>query len=118
MKRTLILKRKLLMRRRAHPETTGNAPATMPLLLLTGDRTHDDGITPDERVQAVAMLDQLLTAASAHGFRPTDTLRTLLANGDRSARTIALAREAMDCIPMHEIDAMLKYTYRPGHADR
>ncbi|MCI0151923.1 hypothetical protein KNO81_39475 [Paraburkholderia sediminicola] len=82
MKRTLILKRKLLMRRRSHPESAGRAPATMPLLLLTGDRTHDDGMTPDERAQAGAVLDDLLAAASTHGFRQADALRTLLANGD------------------------------------
>ncbi|MFL9999133.1 hypothetical protein PQR34_47935 [Paraburkholderia sediminicola] len=118
MKRTLILKRKLMMRRRSHPDNAGSAPTTLPILMLTGDRTHDDGMTPDERAQAVAMLDELLAVASAHGFTQPYTLRALLANGDRSARTIALAHEAMACIPVHKIDAMLKHTYQPGAADK
>lgn len=120
MRRTLILKRRLLMRmrRRSHPETAGSELTTMPILMLTGDRTHDDEMTPDDRAQAVAMLDELLAAASAHDFTQADTLRALLANGDRSARTIALAHEAMMCIPMQEIDAMLKHTVWPVATDR
>ncbi|CAE6849970.1 hypothetical protein R75461_07420 [Paraburkholderia nemoris] len=113
MRRALILKRKLLMRRRCHPETIGSTPTTMPLLLLSGDRTHDNEMTADERAQAVAMLDELLAAASANGFTRTDTLRTLLARGDRSAHAVALAHEAMTFISVEEIGAMLKHTYRP-----
>ncbi|MGF6604833.1 hypothetical protein P3T23_009589 [Paraburkholderia sp. GAS448] len=117
MNRRLLLKRKLMMRRRSHPELAGSAPTTMPILMLTGDRTHDDGMTPDERAQAAAMLDELLAAASAYGFTRADTLRTLLARGDKSAHTIAIAHEAMAFIPEEEIGAMLKHTYRPVAAD-
>ncbi|SIO72546.1 hypothetical protein SAMN05444172_8981 [Burkholderia sp. GAS332] len=116
--RTLKLKRKLPTRRRSHPETAGSAPTTMPILMLTGEGTPDDEMTPDERAEARAMLDELLAAASAHGFTHADTLRTLLANGDRSSRALALAHDAMGSIPVHEVGAILKRTCRTCAADR
>lgn len=66
------------------------------VLLLTADILIGDPSesTPEGRQNAALLIDGFLGAARAGGFCQGDILRTLLVRGDRTKRTIEMAKAA------------------------
>lgn len=64
------------------------------LILLASELRETPGHQSNGRIQA--MLDKMLAAARAGGFKQGDILMTLLANGEVSHRVKAMAVSAME----------------------
>jgi hypothetical protein len=70
---------------------------TMPgLILLCADAIYGDDTPPSGQANAQAMMDAILGAAFAGGFKQGDILRTLLARNKPDRRTKLLAQAACD----------------------
>ena len=69
------------------------------VLLLLADTIYGDGrndSTPTGQARADKMIDAMLSAARAGGYKQTDILQTLLVRGERSKRIQDMARAACD----------------------
>jgi hypothetical protein len=67
------------------------------VLLLAGDAVHGDPAetAPQGRANAQEMVDCILAAATAGGFRMADTVRALLRRNEPTARLQNLAQNAV-----------------------
>ncbi|MFM0136836.1 hypothetical protein [Caballeronia grimmiae] len=70
------------------------------LLLMTAAALHDRSISipPEGKRWAASVIDALLSAARAGGFKQGGVLETLIANDRTSDRVTDLAIQAIDCI--------------------
>jgi hypothetical protein len=77
------------------------------VLLILGDTVYgDDDSTPAGQNRAARMIESILAAASAGGYRQTDVLHTLLARGERSKRIQDMARAACDAAGSQRLAAI------------
>ena len=78
------------------------------LLMLMADIVYKnpDESTPTGRESAAAMIDSILAAARAGGFKQCDILATLLVRGEISQRVRDMAIAACDAAGADQIDAV------------
>ena len=87
---------------------------TMPgLLLLCADAIYGDDTPPAGQANAQAMMNALLAAAFAGGFKQGDILRTLLARNKPDRRTKLMAQEACDAAGTDRIRTAMASINRP-----
>lgn len=89
-------------------EDRGTAASMPHLLLYAGEVARDNTSTPDARANAKRTFDQLFALAASHGFRRSQRLRDLCADGFyASAEAARLARLALDHVPAEAAHAAL-----------
>lgn len=87
------------------------------VLFLAASAAFDKNHPADARKRATAVVENLLNAAHAAGFKQRDILQTLLQRGERSDRVRQMVQQACAVIPNADLIEIVQKSLAVGSND-